>query len=138
MALRHRIQESVALLILQVAATALHVVPTLVYSGHPTTRVVAYISSLGPVWVLCFGATSLTLGASLWWRGRQDYAHLACAGVWVFYAVALFVGAFAGSPHGTIFFPIVASAIVVVHTILAIGYSDDAGVARRRALREGQ
>lgn len=137
MALRHRIQESVALLILQVAATALHVVPKLVYSAHPTTRIVAYISSLGPIWVLLFGATSLMLGASLWWKGRQDYAHLACATVWVFYMVALFVGAFASSPHGTVFFPAVAAAIVGVHSILAVSYSDDAGVARR-ALRGEQ
>jgi hypothetical protein len=135
---RHRIartQVSVVLLFLQLVATALHVVPSLVYAsyGHPTTRIVAYISSLGPLWVLLFGATSVGMLVALR-TGKGAYlAHVACGGVWVFYTIALWFGALASSPHGTVLFPVVTTALVFVHTILAGSYSDDAGVDRRRA-----
>jgi hypothetical protein len=116
-----------ALVLLQLVATGLHVVPSLVYphTALKTTRVVAEINSLGPVWVLLFGVTSLGLGAALWWNRGETYAHLACAGTWVFYATGLWIGAFGEQPHGTILFPVVATMTVLFHTILAASYNED-------------
>lgn len=133
----YRFQISAALLLLQVVATALHVVPDLVYahaSVRTTTRVVAEINSLGPVWVLLFGTSALILGAALWWGKRETYAHLACAGVWVFYAAGLWLGAFAAQPHGTVFFPIIVTAVAGLHTILAASYNEDLANAKTRGV----
>lgn len=126
---RHRTQESVALLGLQIVATAVHIVPRLVYAQRTirtTTRIVAELADLGPVWVVLFGVTALGLGASLWWRRGEATAHILCAGVWVFYDVGLWIGALADSPRGTVFFPVVVLVIVVVHVILASSYNEDA------------
>jgi hypothetical protein len=128
----YRLQSSVVLLVLQVAATALHVIPSLVYppvSVRTTTRVVVAIQHLGPVWVLLFGCSSLALGAALWFGrpGRGEaYGHLFCAGVWVFYATGLWWGAFAEQPHGTVLFPVLATCVVGFHTIVAASYNEDA------------
>ena len=93
---RHRTQESVALLALQVVATAVHIVPRLVYAQRQirtTTRIVAELADLGPVWVVLFGVTALGLAASLWWRREQTTAHILCGAVWVFYDAGLWIGA---------------------------------------------
>lgn len=135
---RYRLQSSLVLLILQLVATALHVVPSLVYprtATRTTTRVVAEINSLGPVWVTLFGLTALMLAAALWWNRRETYAHLLCAGTWVFYSSSLWLGAFAATPHGTVFFPVVASAVAVFHTILAASYNEDLADAQERRIR---
>lgn len=125
---------SVILLVLQFVATGLHVVPSLVYSStaHPTTRIVVYISHLGPLWVLLFGVTALGMLFALRYQKGLYQTHIGCAAVWVFYSAALWLGALVASPHGTILFPVVTTALVFVHTILASSYSDDAGVERRR------
>jgi hypothetical protein len=126
---RHRTQESAALLGLQVVATAVHIVPRLVYAQRQlrtTTRIVAALADLGPAWVVLFGVTALGLGAALWWRRGQTNAHVACGAVWVMYDMGLWLGALADTPRGTVFFPIVVLALVVVHAILAASYNEDA------------
>jgi len=132
---RHRLQVSITLLCLQAVAAILHAVPGLVYAtrvGRTTTRVVAYIQDLGPLWVFAFGISSLFLGATLL-RGRgMHYGHLACASVWVMYAVALWLGALADTPKGTVFYPTVTSVLVFIHLILAISYNENAGVRVRQ------
>jgi hypothetical protein len=126
---RRRVRESVALLVLQVVATAVHIVPRLVYSqraGRTTTRIVAQLAELGPIWVVVFGVTALGLGAALWWRRGQAAAHILCGAVWVFYDANLWIGALADTPRGTVFFPVVVALIVVWHVILAASYDEDA------------
>lgn len=123
------------MLALQVIGTAVHVVPSLVYSpaaAHSTTRIVAYLAHLGPVWVLAFGVTAVLLGADLWWSRGLWLAHLLCAAVWVAYDAGLWVGVFANHPHGTVFFPIVAVAPIAVHVILAASYNEDAAYSEGR------
>lgn len=126
---RFRARASLVLLALQLAATGLHVVPSLVYPSSPyrtTTRIVAALSGLGPLWVLLFGLTSLLLTVGLL-RGRgAHYGHVGCAGVWVFYATGLWFGAFGSIPHGTVLFPLLASFMVVFHMFLASSYNRDA------------
>jgi hypothetical protein len=132
--LKHRTRESMLLLILQLVATGLHVDPQLVYArpgARTTTRLVAYLAELGPVWVLTFGATSLLLTVSLLKMRAVWMAHLLCATVWVFYAAGLWIGALLDTPHGTVFFPSVATAVATMHVILGVSYSDDdSGVTR--------
>jgi hypothetical protein len=131
---RHRTQESVVLLVLQVAAMAVHIVPRLVYasaSERTTTRIVAYLAELGPLWVLAFGVTALGLGAALWWRRGLAQAHVLAAGVWVFYDVGLWIGALAEHPRGTVLFPVVVVAVIVVHVILAASYNEDGDYLER-------
>jgi hypothetical protein len=126
---RHRTNLSLVMLALQLVATGIHVVPALVYPAtgvRTTTRIVAEISSLGPVWVLTFGASSLVLGLTLWLKRGQAYGHLAAAAVWVMYATGLWLGTFANHPHGTVFFPTVATVITIVHVITAASYNEDA------------
>jgi hypothetical protein len=124
----HRLQVSYTLLTLQAVAAVVHAVPGLVYAnrvGRTTTRVVAYIQDLGPVWVAAFGLSALLLAGALLRRRYVHYGHLACASVWVMYAVALWTGALLDTPHGTIFYPILASVVVVLHVVLASSYNDD-------------
>jgi hypothetical protein len=126
---RHRVQESIALLGLQVVATAVHIVPRLVYSQRTnriTTRIVAQLAELGPLWVVMFGVTALMLSAALWWRHGQATAHILCGAVWVFYDANLWIGALADTPRGTVFFPITVAIIVAWHLIVATSYNDDA------------
>jgi hypothetical protein len=114
---------------------ALHAVPGLVYAsrlGRSTTRIVAYIQDLGPLWVLAFGITSLILSVALVRRRGVHYGHLACAGVWVVYAVALWIGALADKPHGTVFYPTVTTVLVAIHVILAASYNEGAGREARQ------
>jgi hypothetical protein len=127
------VQASLLLLGLQAVAAVLHAVPGLVYpsrTGRTTTRLVAYIQDLGPLWVLAFGVSSLLLGGLLW-RGRGvHYGHLGCAAVWVMYVVALWIGALADTPHGTVFYPVVTTIVFSFHLLLAASYNEDA--ERRR------
>lgn len=118
-----------ALLVLQVVATAVHIVPRLVYAPRlirTTTRIVAALAELGPVWVVAFGVTALGLGAALWWRRGQVTAHILCGAVWVFYDANLWIGALADTPRGTVFFPVVVAVIVAWHVIVAASYDEDA------------
>jgi hypothetical protein len=119
------------MLVLQVVAALLHAVPRLVYPNRPsTTTVVVYISNLGPAWVILFGVTAPALGFTIVKRRWMNWAHLAAGAVWTLYASALVYGAWA--TKGTWFFPILAVAVVFVHTKLASGYDDDAGKEARR------
>jgi hypothetical protein len=133
----YRLQSSVILLVLQLVATALHVIPSLVYPSNTavrTTRIVVEIQHLGPIWVLLFGLSSLSLAAALWFGrpGRGEaYGHLFCAGVWVMYATGLWLGAFAEAPHGTVLFPVLATFLVGFHTVVAASYNEDAVQADR-------
>jgi hypothetical protein len=134
---RHRVHLSVALLVLQAIAAVLHAVPSLVYSttARPTTtRVVAYVSQLGPIWVLVFGITALGLLVTMI-RGRSAHlavAHLVAAGSWVMYASSLWIGALAAEPHGTVFYPCITTAMAIVHSIIASSYNDTAGREARQ------
>lgn len=130
---RHRLQVSYTLLALQVVAAAIHAVPDLVYptrAGRTTTRIVAYIQNLGPTWVALFGVSALLLAGCLLLRRHVHYGHLASAAVWVMYATALWIGAYADLPHGTIFYPTLATVIVIIHMLLASSYNDDVRSAR--------
>lgn len=128
---QYRTPASLVLLTLQVIATGLHVVPSLVYPAttaiRTTTRVVAQISSLGPVWVLVFGVSSLLLGGAMAINRGQVHSHLICAAVWVMYSTGLWIGSLAAQPHGAVFFPVIASFVVVFHMLLAASYNEDAG-----------
>jgi hypothetical protein len=119
----------VVLLLGQIVAAAVHVVPSLVYAPRQlrsTTRVVAYLADLGPAWVFAFGMTSVLLAGALWWKRGEWLAHLWCGAVWVMYCVGLWIGALGDSPRGTVLFPIVATIIVAMHVILAASYNEDA------------
>ena len=133
---QYRVSASVVLLVLQVTATALHVVPSLVYpvvAVRTTTRVVAQINSLGPVWVLAFGISALILGATLRLDRGQAHGHLICAAVWVMYATGLWIGSLAAEPHGAVFFPVITTFVIIFHMLLAASYNEDAaGRPRRR------
>ncbi len=137
----YRLQSSVILLALQLAATAVHVVPSLVYPSAATartTRVVVEIQHLGPVWVLLFGASSLTLASGLWFGkpGRGELiGHLFCAAVWVFFSSSLWLGAFAVTPHGTVLLPLVATFVILFHTILAASFNEDLANSQERGSR---
>jgi hypothetical protein len=125
---QYRLQSSVVLLMLQAVATVLHVFPNLIYSTHgirTTTRIVAEIQSLGPIWVFAFGLSSIALVTTLWFKRGETYGHLACATIWVMYATGLWLGTFVEKPHGTVFFPVVASFIVAFHSIVAASYNED-------------
>lgn len=127
------------LLGLQVIAAGLHVVPSLVYpvsSVRTTTRVVAQVNALGPVWVLLFGLSSLLLGTTLAANRAQVHGHLSCATVWVMYATGLWIGSLATEPHGTVFFPVIATFVVIFHMLLAASYNEDA--ASRPGRRSGR
>lgn len=131
---RHRSQLSVALLGLQIVAAVLHAFPALVYprGNATTTRIVVYISQLGPVWVIAFGLTALVLAGLLTTGRGLHFAHLACAAVWVMYASSLWVGALGSDPRGTVFFPCLATTMVIVHVITASSYNDFYGREARR------
>jgi hypothetical protein len=132
---QYRTPASVVLLALQAVATGLHVVPSLVYppaNVRTTTRIVAEISSLGPVWVLVFGVSSLVMGVTLAIDRGQAHAHLICAAVWVMYATGLWIGSLAVAPHGTVLFPVVATFVVIFHMLLAASYNEDAAGRSRR------
>jgi len=116
---------------LHMAVAIVHVFPRLVYGSKPTTgTVVVYIGTLGPVWVILFGATGLALAVSLHRRRGRHLAHLAAAALWVLYTSALGIGAWATG--GPILFPIVAASVVYVHTKLAAGYEYEASKEARR------
>lgn len=116
---------------LQAVAAVMHAFPRLVYPDRPTTTtVIVYINSLGPVWVVLFGVTALGLAVSLCKRRWMNWGHLTSAAIWVLYMSALSYGAWA--TKGTWFFPVVAAALVFIHTKLAFGYDDDAGKEARR------
>jgi peptidoglycan/LPS O-acetylase OafA/YrhL len=116
---------------LHVAVAVVHVFPRLVYGSKPTTgTVVVYVSTLGPVWVILFGATALGMAVTLHRRRGRHWAHLAAAALWVLYTSALGIGAWA--TKGPILFPIVAASVVFVHTKLAAGYEYEASKEARR------
>jgi hypothetical protein len=122
----YRAQMSRVLLILHVLLAVLHLFPRLVF--NPDSRaaaVVVTINSLGPGWVALFGVSSALLMLALWRQRRRHLAHLACACVWVMYAMALWLGSLLASPVGPIRFALVASVLAVIHLVVATSYADD-------------
>jgi hypothetical protein len=120
-----RWQLSVLLAVAQVAIGVLHLWPHLVYPANPaTTKVVAALSSLGPVWVAWFGVTGIALIVSLVANRLIHVAHMLAGSSWIAYAFALEVGAW--SSHGTHFLPAVTAIVAAVHIISAVSYSNDA------------
>jgi hypothetical protein len=120
-----RFQLSVLLAVAQVAIGVLHLWPHLVYPSNPaTTKVVAALSGLGPVWVVWFGLSGLLLVLSLYANRLIHVAHMLTGSSWLAYAFALEVGAWAS--HGTHFLPAVTAIIAAVHIVAAVSYSNDA------------
>lgn len=110
---------------LQLIFAVIHGFSFLVYPLHPSTvRIVAYIQSLGPIWVYTFGGTSALLIASLLSRRLLPFSHSTCAGVWAGYAAALWVGALADKPAGVVSFPILATVITIGHVVLGLASVD--------------
>lgn len=116
---------SLALVFLQLALAVLHMFPALVFSDSPTVRVLVFINHLGPWWVLGFGASGAALLVALRVRRFRHLGHLGCAFVWVVYATALWIGAYAVSPPGPIRLAIVCTGLAVVHLVTATQYADD-------------
>lgn len=113
---------------LQVIFAVIHGFSFLVYPAHPSTvRVVAYIQTLGPIWVYAFGGTSVLLITALLLRRLLPFTHSACAGVWAGYASALWVGALFDRPEGVVSFPIVATIIMIGHVVLGLASVDIRG-----------
>ena len=113
---------------LQVIFAIIHGFSFLVYPAHPSTvRIVAYIQSLGPIWVDAYGATSLLLIVSLLLRRLLPFSHSCCAGVWAGYSAALWWGALADRPMGVISFPVVATIIMIGHIVMGLASVDIRG-----------
>lgn len=120
-----RWQLSVVLAVAQLAIGILHLWPRLVYPANPaTTKVVAALSGLGPVWVVWFGLSGIALVLSLYANRLLHVAHMLTGSSWLAYAFALEVGAW--SSHGTHLLPAVATIVAAVHIIAAVSYSNDA------------
>jgi len=114
------------LLAVQVVVAVLHGFPSLVYRPNPrTARVVEFINSLGPWWIVAFGLSATVLLVSLWRRRYRHLGHLACMFAWVVFAVALWFGALASRPIGPILFACVATGLVLMHLVIATAYADD-------------
>lgn len=126
---------SAALALLQLALAVLHLFPALVFSDSPTTRVLRVINGLGPWWVIGFGASSAALLLGLRVRRWRHAGHLACAFVWVVYATALWIGAYAVTPAGPIRLAIVCTGLAVIHTVTASQYANDPREGARREPR---
>lgn len=116
-----------ALVLLQLVLALLHLFPALVFSDSPTVRVLVFINGLGPFWTLGFGITGVGLVVALWARRFRHWAHLGCTFVWVVYATALWIGAYAVSPPGPIRLAIVCTGLAAVHLVTATQYADEPG-----------
>lgn len=111
---------------LQAVVSVLHSFPAFVYRPNPrTAAIVEFVNSLGPWWLVLFGSSSISLLATLLWRRKRHWGHLACMFVWVLFATALWLGALASRPTGPILFPCVATALVLVHVVVATAYADE-------------
>ena len=120
---------SAALVLLQLVLAVLHLFPALVFSDSPTVRVLVFINSLGPWWTLGFGASGTGLVVALRVGKWRHYGHLGCAFVWVVYATALWIGAYAVTPPGPIRLAIVCTGLAAVHLVAATQYADEPGEA---------
>jgi hypothetical protein len=129
----HRVTLSWVLLGIQAVVSVLHGFPRLVYRPNPqTARIVEFINSLGPYWVVAFGLSTVALVVSLVWHRYRHIGHLACMFTWVVFAVALWFGALASNPIGPILFACVATGLVLVHLVIATAYADDPRERRHR------
>lgn len=122
---RYRRTASWFLCLMQLALAILHLYPPLAYRSvnATTTRVVAWVNSLGGIWVLGLGLTAMTLGASLlFWNKLRAHAHLACAAATVTYDVQLWIGSLGERPFGPITYPLSFVLFVVGHLLLFFSY----------------
>lgn len=103
----------------------LHLYPPLAYraANATTTRVVAFVNSLGGIWFFGLGATALLLGFTVVaWKTMSSYAHLLCAAACFAYDVQLWIGALGERPFGPIAFPLSFVLFVVGHLLLFFSY----------------
>jgi hypothetical protein len=122
---RYRTIASWFLCSMQFILAIFHLYPPLAYrsANATTTRVVAWVNSLGGVWVIGLGLTAAFLGISLIsWKNLRAYAHLACAAATVAYDVQLWVGALGDIPFGPITYPLSFVLFVVGHLLLFFSY----------------
>lgn len=110
---------------LEVIFAVIHAFNFLVYPANPTTvKIVAYIQSLGPIWVDSYGFTAVLLIVALCTRRLLAFSHACCAAVWSGYAAALWLGALSDRPTGVISFPIVTTLIMIIHIVLGLASVD--------------
>lgn len=124
--LPYRRAWTVTLLAGQLIATGFHFFPRLVYPARPLTTagVVALTQNFGPIWIVLFGLSSVTVIVGLARNRGLHWAHAACATVWVIYAAVLFTGAVV--THGTLWFPTVVTFLAALHAVCAWFYNDEA------------
>src|ERR1044071_7900008 len=118
---RYRLIASWFLCVLQTTIGLLHLYPPLAYraANATTTRVVAFVNSLGSIWFFGLGLTALSVGVTLLVRRSfTSYAHLVCAAACFAYDVQLWVGAFGEQPYGPITLPCAFILFVVAHLLL--------------------
>lgn len=120
-----RMALSWILVVLQVIFAVIHGFNFLVYPAHPSTvRIVAYIQSLGPIWVDAYGSTAVLLITALLLRRMVAFSHSCCAAVWAGYSAALWLGALSDRPTGVISLPIVTTLIMIIHIVLGLASVD--------------
>ena len=103
----------------------LHVYPPLAYrvTNATTTRVVAWVNSIGGIWIFGLAGTALALALTLViWEKYRSYAHLVCAASTIAYDVQLWVGALGDQPHGPITLPVTFLLFFVGHLLLFFAY----------------
>lgn len=119
---------STFLALFQIYFAVLYLFPVLVTppTPAPTIKVVLFIQSLGPYYTLGFAVSGGVLLLTLLWRRSLAFiGHLACFSVFFAYTVALFLGAFSASPHGTLIAPSLCLVPVVGHALLALSYGGE-------------
>lgn len=67
------------------------------------------------------------LMAALLLRRMLPVSHACCAAIWAGYSAALWTGALADRPEGTVSFPVVATVIMIGHVVLALASVDVRG-----------
>lgn len=113
---------------LQWVFALLHLVPPWAYSsaGRTSVGVVAYINSLGPIWTIDFGLTSMILTVALLLRPKLLWvAHLLCGASFAAYSSALFFSAAFNHPAGPFTYPTLALFIFFAHGVLGYSYGGD-------------
>lgn len=117
------------LALLQSVVAILHWFPTLVYGTRvanlTTSRLVFYINTLGPTWIIAFGASAVTIIIALLFRRRLlSTAHALCGAVWMGYSVALWFGAIGSPPLGPVLLPCLTTTLAFAHIVMGIAYAD--------------
>lgn len=85
---------------------------------------VAYIESIGPLWTILFVATAAGLGVAVV-RGRGFVnAHIAAAGISVFYGSGILISAVLTEPPVPVVHGTYATFVGLLHICIAIGCRD--------------